>query len=141
MAIAYFGPDRRHARPSPTQLSLAVTGLAAVAFVTLCPIGLRPHVASANLERFWTYAVLGLLVSRAAGRRWMVALAALVLTAVTLEAAQRLVPGRHARLSDASIKALGAAFGCLSAQLVFPMRRLLAEVRAPAMAAQAPDLA
>ena len=48
----YSGPERRIAKPSPTLICLAVMGVAAIAFVTLCPINLRPHFASADEERF-----------------------------------------------------------------------------------------
>lgn len=43
---------------------------AGIAFVTLSPIGLRPHIAAPNLERFAAFAMLGLLFGMAyPGRR------------------------------------------------------------------------
>ena len=105
-------------------IGLAATGLAAIVFATLCPIGLRPHVASPNLERFVAYMALGGLVARACGRRALGATALVLLAAIGLEAAQALVPGRHAALSDAVVKSLGGVLGCAAAQVAYPIRRL-----------------
>jgi hypothetical protein len=112
----YSGPERRIVKPSPTLLCLAALGVAAVIFVTLCPIGLRPHFASAVAERFGAYFALGLLVSQAAPRRIGLVLTCLVLLAFGLEAAQALIPGRDARFVDACVKATG---GVVGAQLGF----------------------
>jgi hypothetical protein len=125
-SAAYAGPERRLAGPSPLQIALAALAAAAVAFATLCPIALRPHFASADLERFCAYAVLGVLVARAAGRRALAATAIMVLLAVGLEFAQRFVPGRHATVADAAVKALGGVAGAALAELAYPLRRLLA---------------
>ena len=129
-APGYSGPDRRRARPSPVLASATVTLFAAIAFSTLCPIGLRPHLASADVERFDAYFALGLVATLAAGRRATGAAVAVVLTALALEYAQYLVPSRDPRLADALVKALGGVCGCLAAQASFPMRRLLARIRA-----------
>ncbi len=125
-AMAHNGPNRRLSRPSPAIVALAVLGLIGVTYSTLCPIGLRPHLAGANQERFVAYAVLGAVVSRAAGRRWLAATAIVVGLALGLEAAQALAPGRHATLPDAMVKALGGVLGCGLAQLAYPVRRLMA---------------
>ena len=130
-------PERRRARPSAPLIALAILGVGVIGFVTLCPIQLRPHLWSANHERFAAYFVLGALIALAAQRRWLGALALVILLAFGLEAAQRLVPGRHAVLSDATVKALGGVLGCAVAQLSFPIRRLLA--RAPAPKPTRPD--
>jgi len=122
---AYAGPERRLARPSAGWIGLAALGLAAVGFVTLCPIGLRPHLAGGDQERFWAFLLLGGLVGRAAGRHGLGATAAVVLLAFGLEFAQELAPGRHAALSDALVKALGGAVGVAAAQLSFPLTRWL----------------
>jgi hypothetical protein len=106
-------------------VGLAALGAAAIAFVTLCPIGLRPHLASATEERFGAYFVLGVLVALAAGRRWLGAMAVVVVLALGLEAAQLLAPTRDAAMSDALVKALSGVLGTAAAQLIFPVRRLL----------------
>jgi hypothetical protein len=119
-------PERRLARPSPRQIGLAILALAAIAFVTLCPIGLRPHFANADQERFAGFLVLGALLARAAGRRGLAATAAVLLLAFGLELAQGLAPGRHAALSDALVKALGGVLGVAATQLAYPLQRWLA---------------
>ncbi len=119
------GRDRRRARPSKTVIAAAALGVAAIVFVTLCPIGLRPHLAGANLERLAAYALLGTLVSRAAGRSALGATMAMMVLAFGLEAAQRFAPGRHAHLADAVIKAFGGVSGVAAYQLFFPLRRAL----------------
>jgi VanZ family protein len=133
MATTIFetGPERRRAKPSGLLIALAILGASVTGFVTLCPISLRPHLWSANHERFFAYFVLGALIALAAQRRWLGALALVVFLAFGLEAAQRLVPGRHAVLSDATVKALGGVLGCAAAQFSFPLRRLLARAPAP----------
>jgi hypothetical protein len=106
-------------------IALAVAGVAAIAFATLCPIGMRPHLAGANQERFSAYLVLGGLVGLAAPRRWLAATLLVVALAFGLEAAQHLTSTRHAVLSDAIVKALGGAFGAASVQFGFSLRRLV----------------
>jgi hypothetical protein len=123
-AASYARSERRRARPSPRLVSLAATVVAAIAFVTLCPIALRPHLGSANAERFAAYALLGCVVGLSSGRRWLHATALVVLAAFALEAAQGLAPGRHAALSDAMVKALGGVLGSGLAQFAYPLRRL-----------------
>ena len=120
-----FGRERRRAKPSKAVIATALLGAAAIAFVTLCPIGLRPHLASANLERFGAYLAVGFLVSRAAGRQAMGATVVIMALAFGLEAAQRLAPGRHAVLADAVVKAFGGVSGVAGYQMLFPLRRLI----------------
>jgi hypothetical protein len=117
--------ERRSARPSLEVLGLALLGVAAVGFVTLCPIGLRPHLVSANVERMAAYLVLGVLISRASGRRGLGATVLVMALAIGLEAAQMLAPGRHAHVADALVKAFGGVSGVAGAQLMFPLRRLI----------------
>jgi len=135
---AHAVPERRLARPSPHQIGLAALALAAIAFVTLCPIGLRPHFANADQERFAGFLVLGVLLARAAGRRGLAATAAVLLLAFGLEFAQSLAPGRHAALSDALVKALGGVVGVAAAQLAYPLQRWLARTRGQPAAAPTP---
>ena len=127
-AATYAGRDRRRAKPSKTAIATAALGVAGVAFVTLCPISLRPHLAGASLERLAAYGVLGVLASRAAGRRTLSATVAVMILAFGLEAAQRFAPGRHAHLADAVVKAFGGVTGVASYQLMFPLRRLIARL-------------
>jgi VanZ family protein len=108
----------------------AVLAAAAIAFATLCPIQMRPHLLGADAERFAAYLALGALVSRASGRHWLGATTIVVIVALGLEAAQRLVPGRDAAWADAVVKALGGVFGSGAAQLVFPVRRLFTRLAA-----------
>src|SRR4051812_50023557 len=122
-AETFRGPERRLARPSPLLIGLAAAVLAAIAFATLCPIGLRPPLATADQERFAAFALLGAVAGLAAGRRALAATALVVLAAFALEAAQGLAPGRDAALSDAMVKALGGVAGSAAAQLMFPLKR------------------
>ncbi|HZZ67472.1 MAG TPA: hypothetical protein VFE18_04800 [Phenylobacterium sp.] len=121
-------PDRRRAKPSAITVGAAVLGVAAIGFVTLCPIGLRPHLANADVERFGAYLILGLLVSRAAGRRAVGATMLVMALAFGLEAAQRFAPGRHAQMVQALVKAFGGLSGVMAAELVFPLKRLMARL-------------
>jgi hypothetical protein len=125
-------PERRLARPSPLVVGLALAAIAGIAFVTLCPIELRPRLASPTQERLAAYFVLGVLVTLAAGRHWLGATAVVLILAFGLEAAQALAPGRDPAMSDALVKALGGVLGSAAAQLVFPIRRLAARMSRPA---------
>jgi len=121
---AYAGPNRRLAKPSPLIVGLAALGAAGIAFATLCPQSLRPHMGDPDAERFAAFMILGALIALAAGRRWARATMAIVTLAVGLEAAQLIVPGRDAMLADAIIKAMGGVCGVASAQAFFILRRL-----------------
>jgi hypothetical protein len=103
---------------------MAALGLCAIAYATLCPIGLRPHLASANVERFGAYLVLGVLSAMTFRRDWKLAIGAVVFAAVGLEAAQLLVHGRDARVEDATVKAIGGVIGSCVGYASFPLRRL-----------------
>lgn len=125
-ATSHIGPDRRLAKPSPLLVGLVVLGVASISFATLCPISLRPHLASANEERFGAYFVVGVLIALVAGRRWLAATTFVAVLAFGLEAAQLLVPGRDAVVSDALVKALGGVLGSAAGQFIFPLKRLIA---------------
>ncbi len=88
--------------------------LAAIAAVTLAPIGWRPETGiSAQLERFAAFAALGLAFGLAYPRRlWLVALL-LVAAALALEALQLVVATRHAGLRDVLAKLAGGGCGLL----------------------------
>jgi hypothetical protein len=95
--------------------------LAAVAVVTLSPIGLRPKSpAPADLERLAAFVVLGLAFVLAYPRRWVATVALLCIAAGLLEIGQHLVPGRHGMPHDIALKAAGAGLG---AGLALAMRR------------------
>ena len=85
--------------------------LAALAFVTLSPISLRPQTGHVLLERFLAFAALGATFGIGYPRRMPFAIAVTVLAAIGLEAAQLLVPGRHARIIDAGEKLAGGLVG------------------------------
>ncbi|GJD43933.1 hypothetical protein AFCDBAGC_1795 [Methylobacterium cerastii] len=89
--------------------------VAALVFVTLSPIGLRPSVAPANVERALAYGALGMLFVLAYPRRWPVVLAGVVALAAILELGQGLTLTRHGRLSDFLVKGGAAMLGTVLA--------------------------
>ncbi len=91
---------------------LAWSLLAAIAFVTLSPIGLRPDSGlSPNYERLFAFAAVGLAFALAYPRHiWLVLLVVLG-AAVGLEALQLVVSGRHGRIIDLIAKLLGGGIG------------------------------
>ncbi len=101
--------ERRLKLMSVHWLLLAALALAAIAFVTLCPMPLRPRwFANPDAERFVAFASLGFAAKLAFPRKHLWTIAGLVLVAAGLEAAQNLAPGRDAHLRDAVVKAIGA---------------------------------
>jgi VanZ family protein len=123
IAPRYTGPERRKAKPPAWVLVLAALAVAAIAYVTLCPIGQRPHFAPADLERFGAYFVLGLIISRAAPRRSLGVIAFVIALAFGLEAAQLFIPGRDGRFTDACVKATGGVVGAQLGLLQFAIQR------------------
>jgi hypothetical protein len=117
--------ERRLHRPSSGVFITAVAGLAGIVFATLCPIGMRPHFASPNIERFGAYFVLGILLSLAFPRGRLAVITGVLVLACALEAAQLLIPGRDGRVVDATVKALGGIVGASAGYGVYPLRRLL----------------
>lgn len=104
--------------PPPVQTLLRVASwcaLAALAFVTLAPLGMRPVLAPANLERVLAYAGFGLIAALAYPRRRLAVLVAVVAVAGLLEFGQALSASRHGRLADFLVKAGGGAAGWLAA--------------------------
>ncbi|KQV28172.1 antibiotic resistance protein VanZ [Rhizobium sp. Root1203] len=99
--------------------------LAAIVFVTVSPIGLRPHtVTSVNIDRAVAYLLVGLAFALAYPRHWMTVATLLVVGAVAIEYMQYLSPTRHARLHDAAVKAVGASFGVLTGCMLNRFRPL-----------------
>jgi hypothetical protein len=117
--------ERRVHRAPSAVIITAFAGLAGIVFATLCPIGMRPHFASPNVERFGAYFVLGVLLSLAFPRRRLAVITGVLVLACALEAAQLLIPGRDGRVADAAVKALGGIIGASAGYGIYPLRRFL----------------
>jgi hypothetical protein len=97
---------------------LAWSLLLAIAFATLSPIGLRPHVGNVSGERFWAFAAVAFLFGVAYPRHiWWVTIM-VGGAAIGLEVLQHLTPDRHGRIPDALIKLAGAVGGAGLAYVV-----------------------
>jgi VanZ family protein len=92
--------------------------LAGVAFATLSPIELRPHVASIGIEHVGAFFVLAILLGIAHPRHLVAVGVCLVVAAMGLELAQHLVPGRHGRIVDLVLKLMGTGMGLAAATLL-----------------------
>jgi hypothetical protein len=100
----------------------------AVVAVTLSPIGLRPHtVLGAGPERVGAFFLLGLLFGFGYDRRWILMICLVVAIAFAVEALQLLVPSRHARFDDATVKAVGGMIGVVVAYVLARMGRILSK--------------
>ncbi len=91
----------------------------AIAFVTLAPVGGRPHLSDAgpDIERFLAFLLLSGTLSLAYPKRRGLVLALTIGLAIGLEAAQLLEPTRHGKPHDAVVKVLGAMAGATLAVL------------------------
>ena len=90
---------------------------AAIVALSVVPPRLRPETgAPHHLEHFAIFAATGLAFGLGYRKRWLVA-PLLVVFSGSVEVAQLLVPGRHARLSDFVVDALAACFGFLAVSL------------------------
>ena len=119
----HAGPHRRRTL-FPGWLLAALILFTLLVAATVCPIGWRPHFSQdPNEERFWAFFMLGLAAKFAVPRRHLPTLACVVLLAMGTEAAQLLAPGRHARVEDGTIKALGAIAGVQTGYAFFKLRR------------------
>ncbi|WP_294643282.1 VanZ family protein [uncultured Aureimonas sp.] len=93
--------------------------LAAILFVTVSPIGLRPHdVMPVDLDRALAFVVMTALFALAYPKRWLAVGLTIIVGAFAIELLQELSPTRHARLDDALVKAGGAFVGLCLARLV-----------------------
>jgi VanZ family protein len=95
--------------------------LAAIAAMTLGPIGLRPQTHfSPDFERFAAYLALGMLfaLSYPQRRLWLLG-GFLVGAAAVLEIGQSLVPHRDPHLSDFLFKASGAVVGLVALRVAY----------------------
>jgi VanZ family protein len=91
--------------------------LAFIAFATLSPIDSRPVIASAQLEHFAAFGLVGLALGTAYPKRWLWVAAIVLGSAIALEALQLITPDRHGRLLDAAIKAAGGMCGIWASQI------------------------
>ena len=94
--------------------------LAAIAAMTLGPLGLRPQTHfSPDLERFAAYVVVGIFfgLSYPRHRLWLTG-ALLTVMAGFLEIGQSFVPSRDPHLSDFLFKATGAVIGLVASRVV-----------------------
>jgi hypothetical protein len=106
--------------------------LAAIIFVTVSPIRLRPHdFAPVDIDRAGAFAVMAMLFVLAYPRQWVLCAILLIVGAGGIEMLQYLSPTRHAHLNDATVKAAGAAVGCLAGWIT---NRIIARLRTPVAA-------
>lgn len=95
---------------------------AAIVALSLVPPNLRPNTGLPHgLEHFIMYSVTGFAFGLGYGRHRLL-LILLVIFSGTIEMAQTLVPGRHARLSDFIIDVLAMGIGVLIASLAGRIR-------------------
>ncbi len=92
--------------------------LGLIAYSTLSPIGMRPHIGTlVHVERFGAYGLLGFLFATACPRRITFVLGMVLGVAVGFELLQMLSADRHARVEDLAVKMTGAACGAGAAWL------------------------
>ena len=92
----------------------AWAALAAIIFVTISPIELRPHdVMPVNMDRALAFTALAALFVLAYPRHWLWVGIALMAGAAGIELLQELSATRHARIDDAMVKAAGASVGVM----------------------------
>ncbi|MET3754973.1 VanZ family protein [Rhizobium binae] len=93
--------------------------LALILFVTVSPLGLRPHtVTTVDTDRGGAYVLLGLTFALAYPRQWKLVAVLLIAGAAAIEYLQYFAPTRHPRLHDAGVKAMGAALGLLAGWVI-----------------------
>ena len=94
--------------------------------ISLVPAPLRPGTGvSHNLEHFGSFLLAGIIWSLAYADRLVLLLGAMPVFAGSVELLQIFVPGRHARLSDFAVDALGGCVGILITFLVAARYRAL----------------
>ncbi|MBR0800511.1 VanZ family protein [Bradyrhizobium jicamae] len=92
-----------------------------IAFVTISPIDDRPSIAAPQIEHFAAFALLGLLLVMGYPRRALAVVVMIAASAYALEALQLLTPDRHARLLDATVKAVGGLCGIGAGRILLPL--------------------
>lgn len=86
----------------------------AILFVTVSPIGLRPHdVTTVGFDRAFSFVVMSALFVIAFPRHWFRMTICMIVVCGLFELAQDLSPTRHARWNDAVVKAAGALIGSM----------------------------
>ncbi|TCU06831.1 VanZ family protein [Rhizobium sullae] len=87
---------------------------AAIVFVTVAPVDMRPHVAhSADLDRAMAFVLMAFVFIVAFPRHWVFSALLVVSGAGAIELLQYLSGTRHARVEDAAVKAFGATVGII----------------------------
>jgi len=111
-------PHSRLAAPAPRSLTaqillsvIALLVLTCITVITLGPVGWRPHIIGANVDRFVGFLILGACLGLAWPRHFFVVCAAVIIAAVLLEYAQLFMRGRHGVLHDYEFKVLGGLLG------------------------------
>jgi VanZ family protein len=118
---------RTTVRWSVTALAWALAAF--IVFATWAPQGLRPHLASAPVERFGAYFLTAAAFVLAYPRRPVLLSVAAVSFAVVLELGQFLAPGRDPGLPDAIEKALGGVCGVGAAASAGSLRQRTLRLR------------
>ncbi|HUO22564.1 MAG TPA: hypothetical protein VMU59_08625 [Caulobacteraceae bacterium] len=106
---------------------------ALIVFWTLGPLGDRPSLGHAKLDRFVAYFCLGSLLTLAYPKRRLWIALALVAGPAILELGQFLAPGRDPRLSDVVSKAAGGLIGVWVAAIAARLARGLAPSAGPGL--------
>jgi VanZ family protein len=90
-----------------------------IASATISPFEARPTLStSPRVEHLAAFAVLGLLFLLAYPRHTILVCVVVLGSALLLELAQLIIPGRHARVVDAIEKMAGGALGVVSGQAI-----------------------
>lgn len=117
----------------------AWTVFAAIVFVTVSPIEMRPgDIFSVDIDRALAFGLLSSVFLIAYPRQVLLVGSLVTLSAGGIELLQALSPTRHARVDDAIIKGIGAVGGIMLAYLYNALRALRHQrrrARAPAAAA------
>ncbi|RDJ06919.1 VanZ family protein [Rhizobium grahamii] len=99
--------------------------LGAILFVTVSPIGMRPHdVMPVNYDRALAFTLMAGLFVTAYPRRFWTCAVLVIVGAAAIELLQYLSASRHARLEDAFVKAFGAMVGVAFGYAANRLRRL-----------------
>jgi hypothetical protein len=99
--------------------------IAAIVFVTVSPIGLRPHtMVTVSFDRASAFALIGCAFAIAYPRRWLSLALFLLAATFGIEIMQYLSPTRHPQFTDASVKAMGAIAGMIVGKTALMIRRV-----------------